>query len=393
MLRGLAALLVLCSHLRNYVFADFGSLAASGPLTKGFYAATSVGHVAVIVFFAMSGFLVGGKALRDLLAGKWSWRLYLLRRSSRLLIVAGPALVLTYVLDHAGMALTGGAGYAGAAVERYASWPVHQGALAYSWTTFLGNLGFLQTIAVPIFGTNGPTWSLANEFWYYLVFPLAAFAVLAREGLGRRGLALALLAACVALLPWPLLVAGSIWVAGAAAAWLVGRERLAPPLRHPASRLLALAIVAVGLGVTRRLPESLTGDLVFGFAVAVALPVAVMLPSFGRLYRTVARIAAEGSYTLYLTHFPFVTLLVMVGLAPYRFQPGPAGALVYAGLLVAALAWAAAVWWCFERNTDRLFRRLAGWLVASPGRAASRQPAVPALVAVASPLPRSESPG
>jgi peptidoglycan/LPS O-acetylase OafA/YrhL len=44
----------------------------------------------------------------------------------------------------------------------------------YTATTFVGNLAFLQTIAVPIFGTNGPMWSLANEFWYYLIFPLAA---------------------------------------------------------------------------------------------------------------------------------------------------------------------------------------------------------------------------
>ncbi len=362
MLRGVAAFLVLCSHLRNYVFADFVSLAQSGPLTKAFYAATSFGHASVIVFFAMSGFLVGGKALHDLLAGQWAWPVYLLRRATRLLIVVLPALALTWLLDHAGIALTGGAGYAGAVVEQYASWPVHHGDLDYSWRTLAGNLAFLQTVDVPIFGTNGPTWSLANEFWYYLVFPLAAFALLARYAPRARGVALVVLVGCVALLPADLLLAGSIWVAGAVAAWLVRREHLAPALRHPAARVLALVLVAAGMAVMRKLPETLTSDLVFGFAVAVALPVLVMLPSAGRFYRATARAVAEVSYTLYLTHFPLITMIVMVGLAPYRFQPGAAGALVYVGLLGVAVAWAIAVWWCFERNTDRVFRRLSAWL-------------------------------
>lgn len=30
---------------------------------------------------------------------------------------------------------------------------------------------------VPIFGSNGPLWSLANEFWYYVLFSLAAFDI------------------------------------------------------------------------------------------------------------------------------------------------------------------------------------------------------------------------
>ncbi len=382
MIRGLAAFLVLCSHLRGYVFADFGTLARTGPLTKAFYAATSLGHASVVVFFALSGFLVGGKALDDLLTGKWAWRRYLLRRGTRLLIVAVPALLLTWLLDHIGMALAGG-GYAGATADQYVSWPARDGQLDYGWMTFVGNLAFVQTISVPIFGTNGPTWSLANEFWYYLVFPLAGIVLLGptgrgdHPGLGRRGLSLGLLAACVALLPWPLLLLGSIWAAGAAAAWLSGQARLARVLRRADLRGLALVIVAIGLLVNHAMPETLSGDLVFGFAVALALPVVVMLPSFGGPYRALARGVAEPSYTLYLTHFPLVTMLVMIGLAPYRFQPGGAGALVYAGLLVAALAWSGVVWWCFERNTDWLYRRLSAWLA----------PAVPRPLAAAAPGP------
>ena len=111
MLRGLAAGLVLCGHLRAFTFANFGSLADPGLVTTAFYAVTSLGHQAVIVFFAMSGFLVGGKALVDMVEGRWSWPPYILRRMTRLLIVVVPALAATFLLDRVGMRLTGGAGY------------------------------------------------------------------------------------------------------------------------------------------------------------------------------------------------------------------------------------------------------------------------------------------
>jgi peptidoglycan/LPS O-acetylase OafA/YrhL len=365
MLRGLAATLVLGSHLRTYVFADFGALDRPGLLARGFYAATSLGHAAVILFFAMSGFLIGGKALPALLAGEFAWPPYLLRRATRLLIVAVPALALTALLDH-----LGGVAEPGAAVQPYASWPMRDAAPDYSWTTLAGNLAFLQTIAVPVFGSNSPSWSLANEWWYYLIVPLAGVALLPRQAARARGFALVLLAAAAVLLPWRLLLAGAIWAAGAVAAWLGQRERSAPLLRHRAVRGAALAAAAAGLAATRAWPYTIGGDLALGLAVAVGLPVTVLLPSFGAAYRRLARAGAEISYTLYLTHFPFLTCLVMVGFAPHRFSPGAAGALVYAGLFAAALAWAAGAWWCCERHTDRLYRRLAAWLPARRGAAA-----------------------
>ena len=64
MLRGCAAVLVMAGHLRAYVFQNYDSLNSPDLSVKIFYAITGLGHQAVIIFFAMSGFLVGGKALR-----------------------------------------------------------------------------------------------------------------------------------------------------------------------------------------------------------------------------------------------------------------------------------------------------------------------------------------
>src|SRR5262249_52827849 len=88
LLRGLAALLVLAGHARSYVFQSFFDLQQSGApvstLIRVFYFATGLGNQAVIIFFALSGFLVGGKALDDMLGQHFCWTRYLLRRLTRL---------------------------------------------------------------------------------------------------------------------------------------------------------------------------------------------------------------------------------------------------------------------------------------------------------------------
>jgi peptidoglycan/LPS O-acetylase OafA/YrhL len=66
LLRGSAAFLVLSGHLRSYIFQSYGELAQESLPVKAFYFGTGLGHQAVIIFFALSGFLVGGKALEDI---------------------------------------------------------------------------------------------------------------------------------------------------------------------------------------------------------------------------------------------------------------------------------------------------------------------------------------
>lgn len=353
MLRGTAALLVFLGHLRAFVFVNIGALNHPGVATKAFYALTGLGHEAVIVFFALSGYLVGGQALADMLRGRWRWDRYLLRRLTRLWIVLIPALLATLTLDHIGMGL-GGTGYAGEYYSNYFSGPKLND---HSFVTLLGNAVFLQTIYVPIFGTNGPMWSLANEFWYYVVFPLAASVFLVPNNVVGRVSGACLLGLAVILLPLWLLMGGLIWVAGAIASWTVGRSSLMPIFKHVLCRLAVVLLVILAL-VYAKMRGSVEPDFVLGFAVALCLPVLAHLPSPASLYSRVGRGIAEMSYSLYLTHFPLLSLIFFTWFSPHRWLPGGVGASIYLGVAALALAWAALCWWCFERNTDRFFRAL-----------------------------------
>lgn len=350
MLRGLAALLVLGNHLRAYVFVSYGSLSEANLVTTLFYAATSFGHQAVIVFFALSGFLVGGAALETMGNARWSWAQYLTRRLTRLWIVIIPALIAAAILDRIGMSLGGGTGYDGTLYDIYVSGPPAHDGIDLSVKTFIGNIAFLQTIAVPAFGTLLPIWSLANEFWYYILFPLFFSIFFVRMHALQRIFSIVLLLSLLAWLPTPLLLGGLIWLAGAYAA----RAQSSSLFRDNYVRIALLIAVAATLYLAKQPGADAWTEIVFGTAVALALPALAQLPSFGRTYQAAARGAAEVSYTLYLSHFPFLSLIAFTSLAPPRFQPGIAGALLYLALFLAALVWAAILWWCFERHTSRI---------------------------------------
>lgn len=146
-LRFFASLMVVLGHARGGHFVDYESL---GPQYHSWFVAagfalSGLGHEAVILFFVLSGFLVGGRSASKALSGKFDWRAYGIDRFSRIYVPLFPALILTGVLYR----IRGG---------RISIWE------------FLGNLLGLQGVFVPVFGENGPLWSLAYEIWFYILW-------------------------------------------------------------------------------------------------------------------------------------------------------------------------------------------------------------------------------
>jgi peptidoglycan/LPS O-acetylase OafA/YrhL len=106
--RGLAALVVLVGHNRDLYFSPVISKQrasvqpASSPTLTARPAAPgqiTMGNEAVMLFFVLSGYLVGGAVLRALSRGVWSWGDYLIRRLTRLYVVLIPGLIFGVALD------------------------------------------------------------------------------------------------------------------------------------------------------------------------------------------------------------------------------------------------------------------------------------------------------
>lgn len=315
-LRGIAALLVCAGHWRYLFFIDYPMLHLHRKLLFVPYLMCTMGHQAVIVFFVLSGYLVGGHVLRALNTGKWSWRDYMLQRGTRLWVVLLPALVLGGILDataiHSHLAPALYAGH----VRNYITFDVHQ---TLTWKALLGNCFFLQSIATPVFGSNGALWSLANEFWYYLIFPLGLIAIRGPYSIFTRiALGVACLGVCYGV-GFGIIFFLPIWLLGVLLAVL--------PIWHTSAwmRWLALAIycpffaAVIRTNITGRFPP----DYALGLATFALLYVLLGArdAAAGRWYERPSREIAGFSYTLYLVHTPMLMLLTALLAGETRWLP------------------------------------------------------------------------
>lgn len=167
-LRGVAVLLVLVEHL---FYAPVGHLGAIG----------------VALFFALSGYLITGLLLDERArTGRIGLRGFYLRRAARLL----PALLLMVSVSVVLLVAVGR--------PRVAVFSIP--ALGYFMNYFVG----LSQNTVVVFG---PTWSLAIEEHFYLIWPAALLLMLHRHWPLRRVLVVTLVG-CIASAGWRMVLAG-----------------------------------------------------------------------------------------------------------------------------------------------------------------------------------------
>ena len=321
MVRGLAAFAVMVSHVRGLFFLDYSELAGKSVFLTALYGATGLGHQAVIVFFVLSGFFIGTAVFRSHEQGRWSWKVFLVNRITRLQLVLLPALLLCALWDQVGMRVLQSGTYYFQNVPHLLPVSV---ASRETLSIFFGNLFFLQSFLFPSFGSNGPLWSLSYEFWYYMLFPLVMFAVV--RGI-RPGTRLLFAAAAVVLFLFigPVLsLYFLIWLAGVA----VGLAPRQSGLQRGRAVLLwglltaTVFVLALAASRVRLVPEGVPSDFLVGAGFALWLYVLVHVPQ-SRLsvaYVKSARTLAGFSYTLYLTHFPLL-LLLRASLGGAKWQP------------------------------------------------------------------------
>ena len=94
----------LCSSgiPKDLCSSAFQDIAQAGLGTKAFYFLTGIHREGVAIFFAVSGFLVGGGVWRSLRRSRFDAKVYFASRFARIYVVLLPALVLTLLLDRIG---------------------------------------------------------------------------------------------------------------------------------------------------------------------------------------------------------------------------------------------------------------------------------------------------
>jgi len=361
LLRGLAALQVALAHLRAETYPSLRGM-TDPPIAYQILAfSTGFAHQAVVVFFLISGWLVGGSLLN-----KWSQHQslasYAIDRISRLWTVLIPTFLLMLACAWF--------------MEKVDPVPSHfDRTNEYSTLALLGNLAGLQTISVPNFGRNYALWSLANETWYYVLFPLILLVFRCKTA-WRKGASALAIAGIASFLPVSILLYFSLWLLGAGFARIhIDCGRLTR---------LALVLTCAVLSIYFRLTGS-NADLVIDSYLQdllSSLPLLALLATMHhpaptgsaamRHLRTAAHTLSEFSFTLYVSHVPAIALLRYIGRTYFgreSFSPDRAiDFLLYLGTASLLVGFAFLLYLAFESNTPRVRRFLKEKLLRSSAR-------------------------
>ena len=367
LLRGLAAFVVAAAHLRAEIYPSLRTVAEPSLWFQGFAFATGFAHQAVLVFFVISGWLVGGSLLNKI-GQPGAVTNYAIDRATRLWTVLIPTFGLTLLFGlGTGALLPSGIDFA-AANE-------------FSALSFAGNLLGLQGVVLSDFGGNYALWSLANETWYYVLFPLLVVLFSARRITSRLA-GVAALVVAVVLLPVEIILYFAIWLLGVA----FSRVRIECGAGLRWAWLVPLAAASAYFRLTAdndRFDQSTLGmDLVLSLMLLALLSsLQFSAGSASKLARPLARIGkffADFSFSLYVLHLPFIFLLKHVALTRFglrQLSPSEPGHFaIYLGMLATLLLGSYLSYLLFESQTYRI-RRIVKDLVV---RRAAVRPAAAA---------------
>lgn len=306
--------------------------------------------IAVILFFALSGFTIAwvcdrssGRGIRGLVHFTYD-------RFMRLAIPLVPVLILFTALEVAFVS-----------PDPYIE--------SVSTKHMIGNLLFLQglTFQVPLtnvhlspnflpLGINRPLWTLSIEFWCYVTFASAFYALRA------NAMSRVLLALCcfigLTLITLPIGISGLplVWAAGAALYFVL---KILPTVGLMAICLAGVALLA--LVFTAAIPATWPADgqysylfnSVIFFAFAATMIIASTYHIRGRA-KSIILWFGRYAYTVYLVHYPILFLLKYLNILQDRSIIA-----VFFGVISSfSVAWL--LYWPFERRyrdiRDNLWR-------------------------------------
>lgn len=375
--RWTAALLVVVSHLRNIVFVDYENVQHKTLLVKAFYFITGLGHEAVIVFFVISGLLVGGLSLSRWKSKGIDYARYFMNRFSRIYVVLLPALIAGGIFDLIGLFYFNRTGLYSNATEFSVATLNFSVQERLAGASFVGSVLMLQPFVMAPFGSNGPLWSLSYEWWYYCVFAILLAFFGSKTWSGKTILAAAIIGG-TAFLPVALTLWMLIWLLGTGVL-LYGEFRLPklPPIL--AISIFVSTMIFSKFSMNIGFMHASQGLFVeFGKDFLVGIGFSLLLLSFYRqtttpVFQSIDRLPvrinqhlAEFSYTTYLCHVPFMLLFLAISADIFNKamkQQPTENTFIYFFLVLACIYLYAFIFSRFtERHTNTVRKRLEYWI-------------------------------
>jgi peptidoglycan/LPS O-acetylase OafA/YrhL len=304
-----AAGFVVLQHVRQLLFLEWHKLPDidKNIFVKIFYLLSSFGYPSVIIFFVLSGFLVGGSVIYDIKGNTFSFHEYFIRRFIRIYIVLIPALVIGGILDFWGYSCFNQTGLYTEG-RKIINWNIHEHS---NIITFIQNIFNLQTITAPVYGSNGPLWSLANEFWYYVLFPLLYCACRPIFKIYDRVI-ITVLIAFILILLYPIVLSYMVF-------WILGVAIRFISKSFIRSSWLSLILVFMAMTI-----DSITiydGSILARYLQDLFVAITIANYILSLMYNEklckfekckIINKLSEFSYSLYLFHFPILVFICAI---------------------------------------------------------------------------------
>ncbi|EAP82453.1 acyltransferase [Sulfitobacter sp. EE-36] len=289
-----AALIVLLTHTRDVIFVEYSLLdpASHNFFVIIFYALSRLGTEAVIVFFVLSGFLVGGPAYERVKRNTFNVYQYSIDRAVRILVPLFPIIGITVLV---GLLI---------------------GNEPEILRKTVGHIFSVQGAYTPVFNNNIPLWSLAYEIWFYIIAGALAYIFFRSGATGGKVIAAILLGLSVAVFLQLKVLYLTIWFMGAAAY-----------VYRPCSgkrMWVAFGVLVIILGVGARqfsksssffsigvdgLPYgSYMGEFLISLGMCLVIPNLFLIKSKFTHFGNIGKFLASFSFSLYLIHQPILRL-------------------------------------------------------------------------------------
>ncbi|HEC13126.1 MAG TPA: hypothetical protein ENI80_07730 [Acidiferrobacteraceae bacterium] len=238
-------------------------------------------------------------------------------------------------------------------------WPLSQQRILIIYFYLFRQCIFLQKIYAPVFGTNGPLWSLTNEFWYYILFPFIMIVMGRVNASFKRRLIIGLLLLFIVYFIAQSLLVGFV-------IWLLGVIVHVAYYKQQSTYSLWFVVVSFGLFMVSLVDSKMSiihttlnipSDLFVGILFSLFL-ISINNKSVSSRYRKYiagfSKWLSEISYTLYLFHFPIVMLIYAIFYSKRQLTLNSYGVIQYFLWMITIFSVSYALWWVFERNTSKV---------------------------------------
>ncbi len=299
-LRFLAAFVVVFCHIRGGHFVEYGSLdpGSQNIFTILFFSASRLGHESVIMFFSLSGMLVGGKLIEKVISGNLILTNFFIDRLFRIYVPYFPILMISGLIS--------GQNFDG--------------------QIFLVNLAGLQGVYGGVFVGNNSLWSLSYEIWFYILAGSTASFIFPRKSIFKTILFLIVLILAASIyLKLEMVYLLCFFVSSILHFLKVCRiHKLAILILSSiacfsmcAISQLASESISIDLNSLKLYcPDKNTITIILCVLICIVIKSASLFTPnsyFTRYIEKIGVFAASFSYTLYLCHLPILYFLNKIG--------------------------------------------------------------------------------